>query len=358
MALGFRRTQVRRAGAFARRGLALAAFAAGARAQQPAVQASSPTTLVHGMTVSCQTSGREWASDAFGPELERLESLGVNWVSIHPYARIAADGTVSWREFDPASGPAHVVRLIREAHARGLAIFVTPHLAYWGSPFRSRGEIDFAEPAARERFFATYRRWIAALAAAAREADAFAVGNELDRLVAHEAEWRRVVGEVRGLTSARLTYAANWTDFERVPFWDALDAVGVQGYFPLSESADPSREELERGWDGVLVRLRAIHERTGKPVVLTELGYNCSLDAARTPWSDRDASGAERERAQALQRRCLEVGLSVLERERAWLRGAFLWKWFVGPAPGENFVLDTPALREAIARAWAPASAR
>ena len=53
-----------------------------------------------------------------------------------------------------------------------------------------------------------------------------------------------------------------------------------------------------------------------------------------------------------LQARCLDVALDVLEREREWLRGAFLWKWFVGAAPGENFVQDTPALRSVIRGAW------
>ena len=45
--------------------------------------------------------------------------------------------------------------------------------------------------------------------------------------------------------------------------------------------------------------------------------------------------------------------LEVLERENSWLRGAFLWKWFVGPAPGANFVLDAPHTRAVLAEFWA-----
>ena len=86
-------------------------------------------------------------------------------------------------------------------------------------------------------------------------------------------------------------------------------------------------------------------------MVFTELGYDASTLAAARPWEDGGSRGAE---ARALQERCLRVSLNVLSAERAWLRGAFLWKWFVG-APGRgdaSFYLDTDPLRETIRAAW------
>ena len=313
--------------------------------------------LVRGVTISCQTWGREWGTDGFARELDDLATLGVNWVAIHPYARIEADGTVRWRAFDPEQPPAWLARPIAEAHRRGMAILIKPHLACWGSPFSWPGEVDF-EGAELERFFTTYRGWIVALARATRGADAFVVGTETDRLVAHEGPWRALVAAVRAVTDAKLTYAANHTDFERVPFWDALDAVGVQGYFPLAAGDDPSPPELELGWRAAIERLRAVHERTGKPVVLTELGYDRSLAAAREPWAFSHPRAALRAddvpRAEALQVHCFEAALRALEDERSWLRGAFLWKWFVGePGRGEDFVVDAPAIRALLARHWA-----
>jgi hypothetical protein len=192
----------------------------------PAVAAPADARLVRGVTVSCQTWGPEWGTDGFGVELDRLAELGANWVAIHPYADIDADGTVR-SPYDPANPPAWLVRPVREARQRGLAIFVTPHLAYWGSPFNWPGEIDFAGPAARARFHATYRRFIVDLARITRGADAFAVGTELDRLTGDDAQWRGHIAAVRAVAPARLTYAANWTDFERVPWLGALDDVRI-----------------------------------------------------------------------------------------------------------------------------------
>jgi len=178
------------------------------------------------------------------------------------------------------------------------------------------------------------------------------------RAKADEDQWRELIRRVREVTDARLTYAANWDRFKEVPFWDALDAIGIQAYFPLSDSESPGDPELRAGWERVLAPLRELHRRTGKPVVFTEFGYHASPDAARMPWSDGrrhhgDPSPAFAS-AHALQERCLRVGLEVLGRERGWLRGAFLWKWFVGePGRGDaTFILDTPRLRGVIEEAW------
>ena len=308
---------------------------------------------VRGITISCQTWGWEWGSDGFGPELDELAALGVNWIAIHPYAGIRGDGRLrpSGGEFQPATPPEWLSRPIAEAEARRMAFLVKPHLAYWGSPFAWRGEIRFDEPAARARFWTEYSDWIVGLARVTGEADAFCVGTELDRMLGDEDEWRALIARVREVTGARLTYAANWDAFENVPFWDALDAIGIQAYFPLSEEREPGEADLRAGWDGVLARLRRMHERTGKPVVFTELGYHASPHVASQPWSDSRAE--DRDRAGQLQQRCLRLALEILDRERSWLRGAFLWKWFVGePHHRESFLLDTPEIRALIAEAW------
>jgi hypothetical protein len=315
---------------------------------------------VRGVTISCQTWGWEWGSEGFGEELDELQGLGVNWVAIHPYARIGSDGSVgsTRQRIDPAEPPEWLARPVAEAATREMAILIKPHLAYWGSPFRWRGDIQFEDAAERGRFWREYYDWILALAECTRGATAFCIGTELDRMLADENEWRELIRRVRGVTDARLTYASNWNRFAEVPFWDALDAIGIQAYFPLSDSESPDAKELRAGWERVLAPLRELHARTGKPIVFTELGYDASPDAARTPWSDGRRHHGDPlpafESARALQERCLRVGLEVLDQEQAWLRGAFLWKWFVGePGRGDaTFVLDTPRMRGVIEEAW------
>ena len=324
------------------------------------VQSADPKEHIRGVTISCQTWGWEWGTPQFAEELLDLEGLGVNWIAIHPYARIRSDGEVSWRAFDPQSPPEWLVGPIRDARERGMGLLVKPHLAYWGSSFSWRGAISFGTPEERGRFWKSYKTWILALAQVTREADAFVVGTELDRMLAgeDESQWRRLIADVRAVTGSHLTYAANWSDFERVPFWDALDAVGVQAYFPLVSAdgnQEPSEEQLRAGWEPVLQRLRALHERVGKPVIFTELGYDASLVAALEPWRDGRSSPTQRATAERLQERLLTVALEVLDEHRGWLRGGFLWKWFVGePSRGDgSFYVDQPRLRSILKQRWA-----
>lgn len=308
--------------------------------------------VVRGMTISCQTWGIEWASPELDRELAELRALGINWIAIHPYARIRGDGTVTFRPGNPDQPPPWLAHPIARAHAHGLKILIKPHLAYWGSPFSWRGDIDFPDPARRARFFASYTEWIVDIARLTRNADAFVVGTELDRLVAHRHPWKRVVERVRRVSPALLTYAANWDSYQNVSFWDTLDAIGVQGYFPLSILPQPSTQALRQGWQQALVPLRALSQKTGKPVVFTELGYNRSLEAARQPWASAQTSGPYRAQAEALQSRAMAVALQTLATHASWLRGAFLWKWFVGEAPHENFMVDTPHMRAVLRSEW------
>lgn len=305
---------------------------------------------VRGVTISCQTWGQEWASPGFDRELERLQALGVNWVAIHPYASIRADGSLAWRKLDPAAPPLWLTHPIEAAHARGMSLFVIPHVAYWGSPWSWRGAIEFTSDEQRARFFADWTRFLSEVAAICRAADGFSIGNELDRLIQHEAQWRALIAAVRSQTRAHLTYASNWSDYERVPFWDALDAIGVQAYFPLTAVEQPTREQLLQAWQAPLQRLAQFSKRWGKPVVFTELGYPAALSAAREPWAF--AEQPDNPLALAVQERCLETALEAIEPHREWLRGAFLWKWFVGDARRANFRLQQAQLQAVIARAF------
>ena len=303
---------------------------------------------IRGITISTHTDGRDWARDEIRPTMRRIKELGANWVTIHPYASIRSDGSVRFRPVDPANPPEHIVRPIREAHALGLKILIKPHLAYWGSPFDWRGEIAFDSEAEWRRFFDDYRRWIVALASVTREADGFAVGTELDATLGRESEWRAVIAAVREVTPSPLTYAANWSEYERVPFWGALDAIGIQAYFPLTGEDDLTEEAIGRGWAGWMERLREFSIRQERHIVFTELGYNDSRFAPVRPWDPRPRGEGQNE----IQAACMRTALNAV-RDEPRVIGAFLWKWFPEPHPvGRDFQLATPGMSEIIRQVW------
>ncbi len=313
-----------------------------------------PHATVRGMTISCEGDGLSWGSDTMAETLDRLASMGVNWVSIHPYGGLRGDGTIGRSRIDRLyEDPTWLTRAIDESHRRGLKIMIKPHLAYWGSPFSWRGEVEFENASDWQRFFATYEAWILKVAELSTAADAFVVGTELDRTVSHEQSWRRIIAAVRGATDAPLTYAAGWDAYESIPFWDALDIVGVQAYFPLVEHEDvPTDAEIRDGWRRIVARLESFGRENNRRVVLGELGYNRSLEAAVRPWSYHTDSRAE---AEVLQASCLDIALEAV-RESEAIVGAFLWKWFPGEPQRGNFRMSAPAMRHVIVRHWESAA--
>jgi len=307
-------------------------------------------SVVHGMTISCHGSGQIWGSDEMVATMAELKSMGVNWVTIHPYAGIRGDGTVGGSRMSRMyQDTTWLTRPIAEAHRLGLKIMIKPHIAYWGSSFSWRGEIKFDTDEQWKRFFETYQQWITMVAELSKDADAYVVGTELGGTVHHEEAWREIISEVRQRFSGPLTYSANWDRYEKVPFWDALDVISVQSYFPLVDhSGLPTPEELDRSWAELTHRLERYAAKHDRKILLAELGYNRSAQAALRPWE----SGQGGEHAEEIQRLCLAAALKSVDESDA-IVGAFLWKWFPGESRGRgSFLKSTPVMRQVIREQW------
>ena len=325
----------------------VAALTAALAAAAP-TRAPEPDRFMHGVVVSCPGYGRVWGSAAMTEALRTLKSLGVDWVQIHPYAGVRRDGTIRWR---PAASTGYLPRAAQIAKTEGVQLFWKPHLAYWGS-FEWRGAITFDDPAHWRRFFDEYRAFIVDQArfAETHKIPLFSIGLEYHQTLRHESEWRRIIKEVRQVYRGRITYSANWDRLKEVPFWDAVDLIGVQAYFPLSERSNPSLAEIRKGWSRPLDELNALSKKHGKPYVFSEIGYSRSLDAARKPWAP-DTDGSDE--AIANRRRLMEVAFTRLADEKR-LKGMFWWKWVPRAGYGDrDFDMRSSEATALMKRYWA-----
>ena len=65
---------------------------------------------------------------------------------------------------------------------------------------------------------------------------------------------------------------------ENVLFWDLMDFVGVDAYYPLASTAGSTLPELIAGWQAspvshnITAMLAQLHRQTGKPIMFTEIG--------------------------------------------------------------------------------------
>lgn len=315
---------------------------------EPTPDATPPRAFLRGMTITCPRGGQIWGTETMREALREVKALGVDSVAIHPYARIERDGTVRFR---PAADTDFLPRAVTIAREEGVSLFWKPHLAYWGN-FGWRGEIRFEREEDWQRFFHDYRLFILDQAAFAARSGVplFAVGVELEETTHREADWRSLVAEVRRVYPGRITYAANWDRVTAVPFWDALDLVGVQAYFPLSDAEGPSDAELAAGWERELHSLGELSHSLGdKPVLFTEIGYNRSPVAARTPWDYRVEDNPA---SRALRTRLLDTAITRAEAT-PFVEGMYWWKWMPGGTIGRsNFSMRDEEAQQVLRQRW------
>src|SRR5262249_26855810 len=139
----------------------------------------------------------------------------------------------------------------------------------WPGKIRMKNEADWA------RWFSAYEAFILhhARLAEANGFEALAIGTELGGTTGRAADWRRLIGRVRAVYHGRLTYCANWTEEpESIRFWDALDFIGIQAYYPLATTDRPAQDEILAAWRPIRARLEALARLKGRPIVFTEAG--------------------------------------------------------------------------------------
>lgn len=335
-------------------GLALAALALAALGLIPAgsdddKKSSAPKEAFRrGVTISCHGWGAAWAGPGMPAAMDEFQGLGAGWIAFHPYAFIRNNGQLRHRARtdDPT-----VLEPLRQAKKRGLKVLLKPHIGYWGSRFSWRGEIAFETEEDWRRFFDSYTEFITTQAAMAQagEAAMFCIGIEYKKTLRREADWRRVIAAIRKVYKGPITYAANWDSYRDVTFWDAVDHIGIQAYFPLTEKPSPDDDTLRAGWTRVLGEVRGFAARNKKSVLFTELGYDRSSLAASKPWAV-----GQGQRSEELKLRCMRIALERIEQEPT-VRGVFLWKGFpTNRSSQREFNLQYDAMRAVIKGAWQP----
>ena len=109
------------------------------------------------------------------------------------------------------------------------------------------------------------------------------------------------------------------------PFWNELDYIGVDGYFPLSESKTPTIEEAKIGWKHWKNEMQILSNSVNKKILFTEFGYRSVDFSGKEPWnSDHGITSVNLE----AQTNLFNALFEELWNEE-WFAGGYLWKWFI-----------------------------
>ncbi|MGH1337941.1 MAG: glycoside hydrolase family 113 [Aureispira sp.] len=269
-----------------------------------------------------------------GAPMQKLHQLGVNSVSLMPYCYYTpGDPTIdeTSRCVDPMCphGPsvrAAVLEGLQRAKSENLAVMIKPQL--WAME-EWVGHLTFSTEQEWHTFEQNYTNFLMEWVriAASNQVEYFCIGTELRHFVAQRPNyWRGLIAQIRTIYAGELTYAANWDDYQEVSFWEDLDYVGVDAYFPLDRKAVPTVCALQEAWAPYKEELAAYSKAQQTPILFTEFGYLSVKGAAYNTWTleERIHETMVSEEAQANALQALLVELS----QETWWVGGFQWKWY------------------------------
>ncbi|WP_420551838.1 glycoside hydrolase family 113 [Tenacibaculum aiptasiae] len=248
-----------------------------------------------------------------------------------------------------------IIQYAKEFQKKGISLMIKPQIWVWRGEFT--GYIKMNSEENWKTLEASYLEFILTYAKTAQrlKADVFCIGTELENFVINRPEfWNKLIKEVRKVYKGKLTYAANWDEFKRVPFWKDIDYIGIDAYFPLSEKKSPTLEEFEKGWEPHKKDILRVREKVNKPVLFTEYGYRSINYAGKKPW---EAHRVEGEINLENQKNATQALYNQFWKED-WFAGGFIWKWFhkhkeVGGKNDNRFTPQNKPTEELIRKLYA-----
>lgn len=206
-----------------------------------------------------------------------------------------------------------------------IQVLLKPQIWVWNGDYT--GFIKMNSEEDWQQLELTYEGFILFYAEIAEELQVpiFCMGTELEQFVAERPEyWKKLIQKIRKVYKGKLTYAANWDEFKRVPFWKDLDYIGIDAYFPLTDKKNPTVQDFELGWKSHKAQIENIQKQFQKPVLFTEFGYRSVDFTGKEPWDSNRKEGAINLEAQV-------NGLQAIYNQfwkEDWFAGGFVWKWF------------------------------
>jgi hypothetical protein len=264
--------------------------------------------------------------------VQEMKAAGVKWVALNTFefqdtlasTTIAPDYGM-WSTTD-----ASLQAAINEFKANGIQVLLKPMVDVKSGDWRGNIPPSGA-------WFTEYQGFITDWANKATTwgADALSVGCEFRDTIwtpGWDDEWRSTVDAARAAFAGPMTYAANHDSYQDVSWWDAVDFVGIDAYFPLTSDLDPLLAQLLAEWNGHADAIEAwlAANHPDMDVLFTEIGYT-NLDGTNILPNAYWMHGPGVDELEQAQ--CYFAALQETWN-RDWMSGYYWWIWDTQPGGG------------------------
>ncbi len=259
--------------------------------------------------------------------LQPIADINANSIAIMPYAFCTIENPeVKYNQHGQHWGENidAVIGCIQLAHQKNISVMLKPHL--WIGHGIYTGAFTLNTEKEWKIWEASYQKYMLHFAAVAdsMKADIFCIGVELGTSVKERPQfWNSFIDTIKKTFHGKLTYAANWDDYLNFPFWEKLDYIGIDAYFPLAKDATPDVNSIKEGWKKHINALEKISIEKNLPVIFTEYGYrNVDFNVAE-PWKENEGN-----RNDEAQTNAYEAFYQTFA-DKKWFAGGYVWKWYM-----------------------------
>jgi hypothetical protein len=243
--------------------------------------------------------------------MKKMTETRANWICISFAGEMMKpnEPNIFWADDDPCMvTDAEIRRAIDLARKNNLKVILKPVVNVRDGTWR--GYIDFKTPNNKpdvnewNKWFADFDKFLLHYAKIAQETkcEMFCLGCEMSTTEKFMSNWRGVVADVRKVYTGAITYNANHGNEEKVKWWDAVDVIGMSGYYPVGADMnkptddpckvpnDSSVEGMKKRWKPIKQKLKYVSQQANRPVFFIEIGVCSAKGNTSIPWQHPDKS--------------------------------------------------------------------
>lgn len=263
---------------------------------------------------------------------EPIKKVNADWIAVIPYAFTRPSETIVHYNHNESNkrwwgeGRVGVKETIKQAQANGLKIMLKPQV-WCGNGWI--GNLDYKTKEDWQKWEASYEEYILPFASLADSlcVEMLCIGTEIKQsVIKRPSYWHQLIPKIRKYYSGMITYAANWDEYKHVDFWDKLDYIGIDAYFPLHEDKTPQVHQLISPMESTLNELDKYSKKHKRKILFTEYGY-LSVDGAGGKTWELEANLRSLNYNPEAQANCIAAMLACCSN-KSWWAGGFLWKWY------------------------------
>jgi hypothetical protein len=229
------------------------------------------------------------------------------------------------------------IKFFRPITTEERAAGITGELDPWGNEsVRREGEVK--DLAKWDRWWSNYQNFLIHYAEIAKEKDVeiFCLGCEMSSTEEFVDQWRQVIGKIRAIYPGTLTYDINHGRELELAWWDAVDVIGVSGYYQVpppeggtieeAVKQTTSQAEIAAELAKVKQHLAEVSRKWHKPILMIETGVTNVRGCARYPWSHPDEH-PDSPLDEAEQANYYRAFLETFAEDAPWFMGYTWWDW-------------------------------